>query len=299
MRCAHSLCALLLAAGCTTLDEVAAPAPHAITPIAYDLLSPSGARALLLGAIHVARSQDWELPPDLAAALERADVLVFEVDLASIDGADGLRMASQLGTLPPGLQLRDLISAETWALLEQRAPELGVPLEPLQRFEPWLVALEFMTRSLDEAGYGSEHGVEWAIRRRASSKPLRGLETPRDQYRVFDALPPTLQDRMLRDALDPQATRTLTQLVDAWRRGDGQTLETILFEDRDDPQMAPLYAALYTLRNQRMATALAGILLHARNAFVVVGVGHLLGEGSLPELLVRRGFRVRRRGASP
>jgi len=291
------LCALLCAAGCAATG----PAPARTTgptPLAYDVLAPNGARAVLLGSIHVARPRDWFPSPDLIAALEWAELVVFEVDLTGITAAETLRLVGDLGRLPPGEQLRDRISEDTWHMLERRAPALGVPIEALEHLEPWLVALEFTARTLNEAGYGAEHGVEWKIRKAARAKPMRGLETARDQFLVFDALAPALQERMLRDALERKEVATLAALVDAWRRGDRRQLEQLLFEDRDDPLMAPFHEALYPQRNQRMAAALAEIMLHTRRAFVVVGVGHLLGKRSLQRELVDQGFRVRRRPAA-
>jgi uncharacterized protein YbaP (TraB family) len=290
------LCALLLAAGCATQDP--APArPAGPTPLAYDLLAPNGARAVLLGSIHVARPRDWTPSPDLIAALEWAELVVFEVDLTGITASETLRLVGDLGRLPPGERLRDRVSEDTWHLLERRAPELGVPIEALEYLEPWLVALEFTARTMSEAGFGAEHGVEQKIRRAARAKPMRGLETTREQFLVFDALDPPLQERMLRDALERKDLAMLEALLAAWRRGDGRELEALLFEDRDDPLMAPFHEALYPRRNQRMAASLAEILLHTRRAFVVVGVGHLLGDRSLQRALVAQGFRVKRRVA--
>jgi uncharacterized protein YbaP (TraB family) len=298
VRCLVPLCFLLIAAGCAS-EPAPAPPARRPTPLAYDLIAPNGARALLLGSVHLASRPGWTLPGDLADVLAEADVLVFEVDLTGISAPEALRWLGDLGRLPPGVRLRDRISPLTWQLLERRAPALGVPLGALEHLEPWLVALEFTARTLAEAGFGAEFGVEHEIRRVAHAKPTRGLETTRDQLLVFDGLAPALQERMLREALEPQNVATLESLLDAWRHGDRARLESLLFEDRDDPEMAPFYEALYTRRNGRMASALADILLHSRTAFVVVGVGHLLGERSLPHALRDQGFRVRRRPPGP
>lgn len=297
MRRCLPVCALLLAA-CAATDPTPAR-PSGPTPLAYDLLAPNGARAVLLGSIHVARPRDWTPGADLLAVLEWAELVVFEVDLTTLTASEALRLVGDLGRLPPGEQLRDRVSEETWHLLERRAPELGVPIEALEHLEPWLVALEFDARTLSEAGYGTEHGVERTIRRAARDKPMRGLETAREQLLVFDTLEPPLQERLLRDALERKQVANLEALLDAWRRGDPRRLEALLFEHRDDPLMAPLHEALYPRRNRRMAAALAEILLHTRSAFVVVGVGHLLGDQSLQRALVAQGFRVKRRSAGP
>lgn len=296
MRRRLLLCALLCAAACAPREPAPTP-PSGPGPLAYDVISPNGSRAVLLGSIHVARPQDWSPSPTLARVIEWADLLVFEVDLTDLTASESLRMVGDLGRLPPGERLRDRISEDSWHLLEQRAPELGVPIEALEHLEPWLVALEFTARTRGEAGYGPEHGVEAKIRRMAREKPMRGLETAREQLIVYDSLARPLQERLLRNSLERKQLATLEAVVEAWRQGDERRLEALLFEDRDDPQMAPLYEALYPERNQRMASSLAEILLHTNRALVVVGVGHLLGARSLEHALIEQGFRVRRRAS--
>jgi len=293
VRRALSLCALLAATGCV--------APHpdgstsrSITPLAYHVVAPNGSRALLLGSIHLARPGDWELPTSIVTALERSDVLVFEIDLSTHSPEEMMSLMLDVGGLPPDRRLRDQGSDETWRLLEERAPRQEVPLDTLDRLEPWVVALHFMGGSLSEAGFDAEHGVEQGVLEVAGAKPIRGLETPLEQLRIFDQLEAPLQERMLRDALEPPDRPTLDAMLDAWRRGDAATLHAILFEDRDDPLMAPLYEATFPRRNLRMAVALSHILQDVRRAFVVVGVGHLVGERSLPQVLGRAGYRVER-----
>jgi uncharacterized protein YbaP (TraB family) len=293
VRRALPLCALLAATGCATPDPGARSAQR-ITPLAYELVAPNGSRALLLGSIHLARADDWVLPRPILEALERSDALVFEIDLARTSADEMMALMLDVGVLPPDRRLRDQLSEATWHLLEERAPQHGLSLDALDRLEPWVVALQFMGRSLSEAGFETEHGVEQGVWNVAGSKPVRGLETPLEQFRVFDQLEAPLQERMLRDALAPPDGPTLEALVNAWRRGDVVALEAILFEDRNDPLMAPLHQATYPRRNLRMAASLTNILLEVRHAFVVVGVGHLVGKRSLPAALARSGYRVER-----
>ena len=189
----------------------------------------------------------------------------------------------------------------TWALLEKRAPETGIPLEQLDRLKPWAVALQFIGQSLQQAGLEIQHGVERGLIEAAPQLPVRGLETPYQQLATFDDLPYPVQDRMLLEALLPSddRDRKLNGLWEAWRRGDARQLEAIVFKDRDDPLLSRFYEQTYDRRNVRMAEALEEILEDTQRAFVVIGAGHLVGPRSIPMLLRSSGFVVRQVSGQP
>lgn len=289
------LASLLVAA---VLGCAGAPPPEddsAATPLAYQVSAPGGGRALLFGSVHVARANQWVLPEEITRELERAQVLVLEIDLAKTSQEEMLQLMLGLGVMPPGQRLRQVVSDETWSLLEERAPEAGVPIEQLDQLKPWVVALQFIALSLQRAGFDPEHGVEQELVRESPELPVRGLETAYEQLSSFDDLPYPVQDRMLLDALRPtdEQAPELDALMEAWRRGDARQLEAIVFDDRDDPELARFYEETYDRRNMRMAESLEEILAETERAFVVVGAAHLLGDRGIPALLRASGYEVR------
>lgn len=291
----------LASIGCAGI--VRAPIPAPTNPLAYAIEAPDGGHATLFGSVHVGQKAPPPLPPTLAAALSSAELLVFEIDLSRITPDELAAIMLELGTLADGRRLRDVISGETWAAVAAHAKANGIDLAPLDRFEPWVVALHFAGLTFQSAGFESEHGVEESVRKDSAMKPIRGLETPHEQFDTFHSLPFPIQERMLLETVDPSAATDgapdIAALVEAWRTGDGSMLEGILFADADDPEMAPFYQATYFDRNRRMAEGLRDILATQTNAFVVVGVAHLLGDQGIPALLVQRGFRVERLHAAP
>lgn len=277
--------------------EAAGPA----TPLAYEVEEPGGGRALLFGSVHVGSEESVELPDSLLHEMHAAHLLVLEIDLSKTSPEEMNRLMLALGVMPPGQRLRQVVSDETWSLLEKRAAETGTPMAALDRLKPWAVALQFIGLSLDRAGFDAQHGVERSLVERATGLPIRGLETPYEQFSLFDDLPYRVQDRMLRDALEP-ASETHPQidaLLDAWRRGDAKRLEQIMFEDRDDPELAIFYAQTYDRRNERMARSLEKILKETDRALVVVGAGHLLGPHGMPALLRAAGLSVQQVSGQP
>ncbi|MGH0028860.1 MAG: TraB/GumN family protein [Myxococcota bacterium] len=289
---------LLVAVGCAT------PAPDpdagAINPLAFEIEARNGNRAVLFGSVHVGRIGEWKLPRRLEQALRDAQVLVLEIDLTGVEPGELGELMQSMGAMPPGKRLRQVVSAETWALLEVRAPDIGMSLDDIQHYKPWVVALHFMGRSMTRAGFETAQGVESRLVARDDEIPIRGLETPFEQFSVFDSLPYPVQDRVLLDALDPQTQGPgFDSLVEAWSRGDARRLEAIVFHHRDDPLLARYYDEAFDRRHLRMAEAIDGILAEGGGAFVVVGAGHLVGRRSLQAVLLDQGYRVRQLSGMP
>lgn len=271
------------------------------TPLAYEVRGPGAGRALLFGSVHVGRADEWILPEWLRTEMEQAELLVLEIDLSATGPEEMLQLMLALGVMPPGQRLRQVVSDPTWALLEQRARETGTPIEAFDHLKPWVVALQFIGLSLDRAGFQPEQGVELGLVAGSPTLPIRGLETPYEQLSSFDDLPFPVQDRMLFEALQPAAEKDseLEALIDAWRRGDANRIEAIIFRDRQDPKLARFYEQTYDRRNARMAEGIEEILAEPVRAFVVVGAGHLVGPRSIPILLRESGLRVRQVSGQP
>jgi uncharacterized protein YbaP (TraB family) len=86
---------------------------------------------------------------------------------------------------------------------------------------------------------------------------------------------------MLAD-IDSQAAN-IDKLATAWRRGDTSTLEALLHDGlSDSPAIAE---RLLFERNRNWVPHVETCLSEAARCFVVVGAAHLVGPGSLVQLL--------------
>jgi uncharacterized protein YbaP (TraB family) len=219
---------LVLAAGAASIVACAAPAPSppppapVEAPLAFEVESPAGARAVVFGSVHLGRPDSWSMPDRIRSAFEKSKLLVLEVDLAATSPEEMQALMLALGEMPPGQRLRQVVSDETWELLEAHAAVSGVPVMLFDRFKPWLLALQLGVLSMQQSGFEPQHGVELRVVQESGGLPVRGLETPYEAFGVLDDLPYPVQDRMLLDALRPSGEQTseFDVLMDAWRRGD-------------------------------------------------------------------------------
>lgn len=87
----------------------------------------------LLGSIHVGSEEMYPMNRRITDALAAADTMVFECDTES---PDVVRKMASMMSYPKGETLREHISAECYALLEQAAGKTGYPIGMLNALRP-------------------------------------------------------------------------------------------------------------------------------------------------------------------
>jgi len=284
-RARIALLAAVLPAGLASAD-----------PAAWRMTGRNGAEITLLGSMHVMRPSDHPLPSSIDALVERADLIVMEVDIDDIDAAAQQRLILETAMLPQGTVLADVVDEEAYLLVEQQMRELGVDLAQLERFEPWFLAITVLELGMRKIGFQAERGVEQYLlgRARAAGKEIVGLETLEFQIGLFDALPPEQQQALLEQTLGEldEGAAVLGEMVAAWRDGELERLSAELLDEFD--QFPGLYEKIVTKRNSAWVPALERMLADGRRRLVVVGALHLVGPDSVIDQLRERGHDVER-----
>lgn len=256
----------------------------------WKVTSPQGTEAYLLGSVHVLSKSFYPLSPVIDQAFASSKTLVEEVDLDEMN--DPATMIGLVGKamLPDGQTLDQVVSPETYAAIRTRAEAHGLPLLMLQRMKPWMAAVALTAAEISKAGFDSKLGIDqhFLDRAKAIGMSRRALETAGYQFDRLDGLSATLQETSLKAMLadvDTQAENIET-LATAWRNGDVAALERLLMEGfADAPEIAE--RLLYE-RNRNWVEPVERCLADNDRCFIVVGAAHLVGPGSLVELLRAR-----------
>lgn len=248
----------------------------------------------LVGSVHMLTEDYYPLSPALDAAFKESDLLVEETDLGELLSADSQFKMLTRGMLPENQSLEKVVSKSTFAEVNKRLGGLGLPIEPLQRFKPWMLALTLEGLEWQRAGFDAELGLDKHFYDRAHTdgKPIQGLETAEYQISRFDGMSFEQQDRMLAETLKglDSEVSNVSKLADAWKIGDAAAIETVVLADlKQDPAM---YQRLLVERNQNWLPKIDVLLSRQGRAFVVVGAAHLVGPDGLLALLKARGYRV-------
>jgi uncharacterized protein YbaP (TraB family) len=252
------------------------------------------AEVVLFGSVHVLPADlAWRFPA-LESALAEADAVWFEIPDTPDSRAEGATTALRRGSLPRGRRLTDLLSAEGRELLARAAARLGIPMAQLQGMRPWFAEAYISLADLQRGGARQIDGVEQQLSDRLPpGTPRRAFETAAQQIKMLASQPEREQAVSLVEALreletDPDAFKNLQA---AWIAGDVGRIEreALVPMRRQTPR---LFKVLVLDRNRRWAREIERMLSGRQTTLVVVGVGHLVGAGSVPALLRSRGYDV-------
>ncbi|TVU54409.1 MAG: TraB/GumN family protein [Arthrospira sp. PLM2.Bin9] len=247
-----------------------------------------------LGSIHVLSADDYPLPQVMTDAFNQADNVVFELNINDLESLESQDIMLEIATPPDGKTLLDLISDETYHLVQKTLEKLQYPIHIFASFKPWFVSMSLMSLQLQNLGFDPLYGVdryffEQAI---AQDKTIISLETMSDQLNIFDSLSWEQQDEMLRQTLKEIDTleNSFQQMLQAWKSGDKQTLENLIITGfKDYPELGN---RLFRDRHIKWMTEIQKFLEDDKNYLVVVGAGHLVGEDSIIQMLRDQGYSV-------
>lgn len=265
-------------------------------PTRHSLWSFEGKRntIYLLGSVHFLSPAE-KLPAAIDAAYEDAEALVMEIDMDDIDPIEMQKVALELGVLPAGETLESHLGPETYATVAQKAREIGIEPQMLDRFRPWFAALTLVQLHLIKMGLDPNSGVEQRLLARAASdgKPIEGLETLREQLGILAALPDEQQREFLMYSVEDteRATKEIDTMIKAWRSGDVETLDELLAEGME--KYPKVYRPLTVDRNRKWIASIEQLLDDEDDYLIVVGTLHLVGDDSVIELLEKKGHRIR------
>lgn len=306
-----SVCALLLAVCQPVLSAtpdlsavyqpagaIAAAVEHAPRRGALYKVQHDGRTSYLFGTVHAGKQTFFPLEPQVTRALADSNALVLELDVRASEPFQQALAAH--GRYPQGENIRQHLSGDTLALLQQALARAGMSLDKLEQYRPWLLANLLVGAEIERNGYVRSHGVEQFLLKTAAlqSKPLRELESADYQLGLFASMNDAQQESYLRENLAELASGAALEktasLIDAWSRADASGINAAWQAMVSGGSVSAAFMARTLLgkRNPEMAASIETIMKADRTAFVGVGLLHLLGEQGVPELLRQRGYQV-------
>jgi len=278
--------------GCVAGSRVETPPRGAVPGPALWQVSDKDTTIYLFGTVHaLPKDKNW-FDSRIQRAFDASTELVTEVDISDV-GSSTQALQAQ-GMLPEGQSLRDMMSPMDREEYEMALVSLGIPVETLDRYEPWLAAMTLSLLPLLRAGYDTQSGVEMALGEKAGADKKRGaLETIEQQIELFDGMPVDAQLSFLDQTVEqiPKASNTLDAMVAEWIEGDATELARLMNSELTDPVLRD---RLLIQRNANWADWIKRRLDTPGTVFIAVGAGHLAGKGSVQDQLRQRHVKVKR-----
>jgi len=258
----------------------------------------NGHTLYLFGTIHVGAKDFYPLEPRLAGLLQQAPVLALEIDplgdpqkLARAVQKHGLNSKGITGLTPAWRQRLD-------RLLKQ----YNIEPESVAMMKPWLLASLLTVSEFAAQGYEAGLAVDAHLSKQAhaAGQKIVELESADGQMALFDKMTPAEQLTFLQEAIngieDKEQSAQAREIADAWRTADAKALEALALKAEQDDTFSGRFVQKVLLdgRNPALADGMVKLMARANNSVAAIGVLHLVGKTSVPELLRKRGLTVER-----
>jgi uncharacterized protein YbaP (TraB family) len=278
-----------------TQDEIHAAVRDARDHGALWTIEKDGHGSWLYGTMHVGNLAMSTPGPKLIRALAAADVLAIEVDVTNPVIAQAIRAprdSSEGPAVPPALLER----------LKALAEKACVPWEPLSKLPPMLTVAALTALEARWDGLDPSYGTELVLAGFAQARkmPIVSLESPGVQRKALSGGPPSGQLAALERvtaALEQGHVRPAVRaLARAWQDGDLVTIAD--YEQWSGPGSGAEAKAdverIVFGRNPDLAAAIDLAHREGKRVFAATGILHMVGDGGLPRLLQKLGYKVER-----
>ena len=257
-------------------------------------VTASGNTVYLLGSVHMMKESVYPLSGAIEKAFQGSSNTVFQINMEEMDSPQAQEIIMRKAIFTDGNTLGKVLKPATYEKLKEAIKPLGLDIVQLETLKPWNVAMSLVVFKMYQLGFNPEAGVDRYFYKKAvdANKKVSGLETMEWQLGFMDGLPMAQQEMLVAQTLDDFADmgKTVDEMMSAWKDGDMNKIEQMIVGSF---QAYPeLYDTLFIQRNKRWVFHVEALLAQKKTSFVVVGVQHLIGHGSLLELLRSKGYSV-------
>jgi len=248
------------------------------------------------GTIHVLKSSDFPLPKEFDIAYADSELVIFETDIGGVESLKTQQLILAKGMYDNGMTLRKALSSEAYDALKEYCDGIGLPVASLNRYKPSIVVLTLLLTELQNLGIVSG-GVDHHFFHKtvADGKKTDIFETIEEHIDSIISMGEGNENHYMIYSIKDlkNVSQTMSTMTAAWRSGDVNKLSE-LFAKEMKKNFPKLYKSLLTDRNNKWLDKIETYLQTPRKEFVLVGVGHMVGEDGLIEQLKMRGYDVKK-----
>ena len=270
----------------------AAPVAASAAPAIWEV-SDADSKVWLFGSVHVLpKDMSWRTPK-LDELLQQSEQVYFEADIGPLGQLAVVMNGIRMG-LGDKVDWVATLTAEQKDKLTSVVTPLGLSVEQLGALQPWLADAMIQETIIERLGYSPSSGVDSTLQAELPKERKGYFETVAGQLALLAADPVDVQVKRLMITVDtvPTLGKEMTDMATAWLAGD---VDLLAKQIADDPTMDENFTkSLVTNRNADWVLTIEDLLKENHNDLIVVGAGHLAGDGSVIDLLGKAGFTVQR-----
>lgn len=292
---------LAVAASCKTAAQPASTATIAAVAETENALlweiSGKGIKqpSYLFGTIHMIGKEDFFLSESTRSALEKAQKVVFEINMEDMMDFSKLMPLMMKAFMPGDTTLKDLLDEEDYGMVRSHFEKLGLPMILLDRIKPMFLSVLSSDDILsfdEKSGNVVSYEMELMKIAKAGNKEIDGLETAEFQMSMFDSIPYKVQAGMLVESIKAgdAGQEQFAQMVELYKNQDLKGMQEML--EGEQGGLGEYDDILLVGRNKNWIPVMQQIMKQGPT-FFAVGAGHLGGENGVVALLRKEGFTVR------
>lgn len=241
----------------------------------------------LFGTIHINCTNRLKFSGKRQKIFDKAQQVYLELDF------DDPTLQTQIGQntqMPPGKNLHQLLTAKEYKQARKHfADKLKLSLDFFSTVKPFI-----LTSLASPSGLKCPvNSWEEVIVKMANSKKIevRGLETVKDQFAVFDNLSLKEQAEMMMEAINNPVKnkREFLKLLAAYEKEDLQLIENLT---KADPKAKKFMISLLDNRNRKWVPIITREA-KSKPTFFGFGAAHLAGSEGIIALLQKAGYTVK------
>ncbi len=252
----------------------------------------------LFGTIHVGAQDFYPLEPRVSGLLKKAPVLALEIDPLG-DPQKLARAVQRHGISPKG---SSALTPAWRQRLDRLLGQYHIEPDSVATMKPWLLASLLTVSEFAAQGYEASMAVDAHLARQAhdAGQKVIELESADSQMALFDKMTPAEQLEFLQEAIasieDKEQASQAREIAEAWRNADAPALEALAHKAEDDDTFSGRFVQKVLLegRNPALADGMVKLMARENNSVAAIGILHLVGKYSVPELLRKRGLNVER-----
>jgi uncharacterized protein YbaP (TraB family) len=262
-------------------------------------LSDENSTVYLAGSVHLLREKDLPIPAAYDQVYEKSDELVFEIDMKEMtDPTLALKM-KELGTLPEGKTLSDILPADVVAKLTGYLESTGLPAALFERMTPGMVFITISSIQALKTGANPNLGLEMTYYQKSTNdnKPSRGLETMEYQISRFNEIEKDRLGELISHSIDnaEETPKILDKIINSWKAGNAEQLEAVIVKEMEE--QPDVKEVLLTQRNKNWIPEIEKALAGDKTVLFLVGAAHLVGTDSVIDLLEKKGHKPEQIGS--
>lgn len=259
-----------------------------LSPILYEVSSDIG-KIYILGSIHSSDGSIFPLPDYIMNKFYKSEKFIME--LIPIENNTLLNIEEEN---EENYFLKNNVSEDTYEMVLKLSENLSIPKNILTSLSPLKIISLLEEYELDKVGIKKEKSIESYLSYEANENGIKtdGFESYNKLLKKMNLTDSRENEERLKEYIlnRNQIGEETKEILEYWKEGNEEKLTNKIQANYNKyPNFTRL---LLNERNQRMLYKIEELLNSKHQVFIAVGLGHIIGERNIIEMLKEKGYFV-------